>query len=75
MNTWTRVIRTDRNNLMERVCPHGIGHPDPDSMEWLHRIGFLMTASMRATAAARKDSPGTTAPSGTGTGSPARSIT
>jgi hypothetical protein len=21
------------------VCPHGIGHPDPDSMEWLGRIG------------------------------------
>jgi hypothetical protein len=33
-----RRIRTDRNNLMERVCPHGIGHPDPDSLEWLHRI-------------------------------------
>lgn len=39
MNTWTRVIRTDRNNLMERVCPHGVGHPDPDSLEWLSRIG------------------------------------
>lgn len=20
--------------LMERVCPHGIGHPDPDHMAW-----------------------------------------
>ena len=39
MNTWTRTIRTDRHNLMERVCPHGIGHPDPDSLEWLGRIG------------------------------------
>ncbi len=39
MNTWVRRIRTDRHNLMERVCLHGIGHPDPDSMEWLSRIG------------------------------------
>ena len=20
--------------LMERICPHGIGHPDPDHMAW-----------------------------------------
>lgn len=20
--------------LMERVCPHGVGHPDPDHMAW-----------------------------------------
>jgi hypothetical protein len=41
MNTWVRRILTDRNNLMERVCPHDIGDPDPDSLEWLHRIGVL----------------------------------
>lgn len=20
--------------LMERICPHGVGHPDPDDLEW-----------------------------------------
>lgn len=25
--------RTDRG-FMERVCPHGIGHPDPDDLEF-----------------------------------------
>ena len=24
--------------LMERVCPHGIGHADPDSVRWLESI-------------------------------------
>jgi hypothetical protein len=24
--------------LMERTCPHGIGHPDPDSVAYLERI-------------------------------------
>jgi hypothetical protein len=36
---WTRVIRTDRDNLIERVCHHGVGHPDPDSVSWLGRRG------------------------------------
>ena len=25
--------RSDRR-LMERICPHGIGHPDPDGLAW-----------------------------------------
>lgn len=29
MVTWRQHWRNDRR-LMERVCPHGIGHPDPD---------------------------------------------
>jgi len=36
---WPRDILTDRHNLLVRVCADGIGHPDPDSLEWLHRIG------------------------------------
>lgn len=24
--------------LVERICPHGIGHPDPDSGAWLTRL-------------------------------------
>lgn len=29
MREWTQWWRGDRK-LMERVCPHGVGHPDPD---------------------------------------------
>jgi hypothetical protein len=25
---WPRVLRA--GGLVERVCPHGVGHPDPD---------------------------------------------
>jgi len=28
--------REDRN-LMERICPHGIGHPDPDDLNFKYR--------------------------------------
>lgn len=30
MRSFPQHWRTDRH-LMERICPHGIGHPDPDS--------------------------------------------
>lgn len=33
MRTWRQIWRWDRG-IMERACPHGIGHPDPDD----HRI-------------------------------------
>jgi hypothetical protein len=29
MRDWPQNWRGDRN-IMERICPHGIGHPDPD---------------------------------------------
>lgn len=29
MVTWRQNWRSDRR-IMERICPHGIGHPDPD---------------------------------------------
>lgn len=29
MRSWPQHWRGDRN-LMERTCPHGVGHPDPD---------------------------------------------
>ena len=29
--------RADRN-LMERICEHGVGHPDPDSLSYLRSI-------------------------------------
>lgn len=31
MRSWRLNWRGDRG-LMERLCPHGIGHPDPDDM-------------------------------------------
>lgn len=29
--------RGDRG-LMERICPHGIGHPDPDDIEFKRKL-------------------------------------
>ena len=29
MRSWAQYYRSDRG-MMERICPHGIGHPDPD---------------------------------------------
>ena len=29
MKTWTQYYREDRR-MTERICPHGVGHPDPD---------------------------------------------
>lgn len=31
MKDWTQNWREDRY-LMERICPHGVGHPDPDDI-------------------------------------------
>lgn len=39
MNKWPMHIRLDRGGLTERKCAHGIGHPDPDSLAWLNRMG------------------------------------
>jgi hypothetical protein len=33
MKDWPLHWRDDRN-LMERICPHGIGHPDPDDLNF-----------------------------------------
>lgn len=41
MREFPQSWRSDRG-IMERICPHGVGHPDPDSpwsadsFEWLH---------------------------------------
>lgn len=31
MATWPQHWRGDRG-IIERICPHGLGHPDPDGM-------------------------------------------
>lgn len=38
MNNWPMTIRLDRGGLTERICDHGIGHPDPDSLNWINRM-------------------------------------
>lgn len=40
MADWPINIRLDRHALVERICKHGVGHPDPDSLDWLERRGF-----------------------------------
>lgn len=37
-DNWPYNWRQDRG-LMERVCPHGIGHPDPDTAAFNTRQG------------------------------------
>lgn len=37
MRSFPQWWRSDRG-IMERTCPHGIGHPDPDDIKILTRI-------------------------------------
>lgn len=34
MRRFKQIWRDDRS-LMERVCPHGVGHPDPDHLAYI----------------------------------------
>lgn len=38
MTGWATNYRTDRG-LMERICCHGVGHPDPDSVSFGLKFG------------------------------------
>lgn len=38
MVSWPLLIRVDRGGLCERLCEHGVGHPDPDSEAFLYEI-------------------------------------
>lgn len=38
MKEWDQEWRED-DYKMERVCKHGIGHPDPDHVSYMLRIG------------------------------------
>jgi hypothetical protein len=33
MRSWMLIWRNDRP-IFERICPHGIGHPDPDQFDY-----------------------------------------
>jgi hypothetical protein len=37
MRDWPLNWRNDRG-LMERLCPHGVGHPDPDDLAWKQTV-------------------------------------
>ncbi len=39
MIDWPIILRKDKEGLIERVCKHEVGHPDPDAMEFYVRIG------------------------------------
>ena len=38
VENWPYHWRSDRG-IMERSCPHGVGHPDPDSADYYERNG------------------------------------
>lgn len=38
MRDWPLNWRSDRK-MMERICPHGVGHPDPDDLAHKERTG------------------------------------
>jgi len=37
LREWPFVVRLDKAGIMERICPHGVGHSDPDSLKWVRR--------------------------------------
>lgn len=39
MRDFPQHFRSD-SGLMERICPHGIGHPDPDSLPYFEERGI-----------------------------------
>lgn len=39
MRHFPQHFRMD-NGLMERICPHGIGHPDPDALPFFEERGI-----------------------------------
>ena len=41
MKDWPTHWRQDRM-LMERICEHGVGHPDPDDLKFKESIGLDM---------------------------------
>jgi hypothetical protein len=40
MKDWPKNIRLDNRALVERLCEHGVGHPDPDSVAFFESQGI-----------------------------------
>lgn len=47
MRSFRQHWRDDRG-LMERICPHGIGHPDPDDLAWIAKERGYEAAGVEA---------------------------
>lgn len=46
MATWTQMYRADRRPpVMERICAHNLGHPDPDDLTVLRKDGAAGVAA------------------------------
>ncbi|SNS38373.1 hypothetical protein SAMN04488107_2326 [Geodermatophilus saharensis] len=43
MRTWPLVWR-EAYGFSDRICPHGVGHPDPDDVVALQAAGGATTA-------------------------------
>ena len=43
MKNWPLNYRNDRG-MMERICKHGVGHPDPDYLAYIEREGWDLEA-------------------------------
>lgn len=43
MKDWPLNWRGDKG-IMERICPHGVGHPDPDDLAHRHRVAQQRSA-------------------------------
>lgn len=41
MKDWPMNVRLDNRSLIERICSHGVGHPDPDSVAYFKSIGIV----------------------------------
>jgi hypothetical protein len=39
LNKAEMIVRLDKNSLVERLCAHGVGHDDPDSVAWFKSKG------------------------------------
>lgn len=37
----TLHLRMDKDSLVERICEHGVGHDDPDSVAYFHKRGLM----------------------------------
>lgn len=39
LNCAEKLIRMDKAGLVERLCKHGVGHDDPDSVAYMQKKG------------------------------------
>lgn len=46
MVDWDMVLRIDNAGLIERNCPHGVGHPDPDSVAFMKGAYMLQDSTL-----------------------------